>query len=238
MDMWWECKQTKWKFWEKIERARQHKPVADVATIIRFLAKRKDAEGRPVIERLGSPQPQADGWWRLRWLEFTDDDILMLERHGLDKAWHGCKLEALYSILYHGRLRESRKLGDRWLQGLPGVYVHKPQTARKAENYMRFTPLCKDGVYWAAKGEVLVDRSQKVKVPKKKTISGYRKHRGQTRRALGVRAEPTRHEGLACHIGRVGPQAGMQPTGPRAHSRDSPGQEAGRQRRLSRKSCS
>ena len=146
MDMWWECKQTKWKFWEKIERARQHKPVADVATIIRFLVKRKDAEGRPVIEGLGSPQPQADGLWRLRWLEFTDDDILMLERHGLDKAWHGCKLEALYSILYHGRLRESRKLGDRWLQGLPGVYVYKPQTARTAENYMRFTPLCKDGV--------------------------------------------------------------------------------------------
>ena len=164
------CRNTTWMFQEEIERARQHQPVVNVATIERFLAKRKDAEGRPVRARLGAPQAQADGWARLRWIACTDNDILMLERHGLDKAWHGCKLEALYSILYHGRLRESRKLGDRWLQGLPGVYVHKKKTARKAENYMRFTPLCKDGMYWAAKGEVLVDRSQKVKAPKKRSV--------------------------------------------------------------------
>merc|ERR1719156_165799 len=38
-------------------------------------------------------------------------------RPDAQRAWHGCKIEGLYSILYHGKLRESRDKGrgDRML---------------------------------------------------------------------------------------------------------------------------
>ena len=59
------------------------------------------------------------------------------------RVWHGFKLEALYSILYHGKLLASscKERGERFLDGLPGVYVHKDETVAKAGNYMRFVPL-------------------------------------------------------------------------------------------------
>ena len=34
----------------------------------------------------------------------------------------------------------------------------------KADNYIRFVPLCGDGVFWAAKWEVVVNRDDRVKV--------------------------------------------------------------------------
>ena len=38
--------------------------------------------------------------------------------------------------------------------------MHKEGTAHKAENYMRFTPLCEDGHFWAAKWELRVVRAE------------------------------------------------------------------------------
>lgn len=77
---------------------------------------------------------------------------------------HGQKFEALYSILYLGRLVASwsEELGHRFFPDAPGVYVHKDGTGHKAENYIRFVPLCRDGVFWAAVWEVRVDRSDHV----------------------------------------------------------------------------
>merc|ERR1711920_446483 len=46
----------------------------------------------------------------------------------------------------------------------PGVYVHKDGTCRKTGNYVRFVPLCRDGVFWAALWEVQVDRSDRIPV--------------------------------------------------------------------------
>ena len=78
-------------------------------------------------------------------------------------------MEGVYSTLYQGELHESRDegQGERFLVGAPGVYVHKQATAQKSENYLRFTPLCEDGAYWAVKWELLVDRKKQVKVPRK-----------------------------------------------------------------------
>ena len=42
--------------------------------------------------------------------------------------------------------------------------MHKEGTALKAENYIRFVPLFGDGVFWAAKWELRVDRADRVKV--------------------------------------------------------------------------
>ena len=141
----------------------------DVNTILELLRTRLGADGRPVLDLLGPPVAQGDGWTSFAWLGFTAEEQASLEEKGWERAWHGCKFEAVYSILYHGKLHESRdqEQGDRFLSGAPGVYVHKERTSKKAENYIRFTPLCGDGVFWAAKWELRVDREDRVIVPRK-----------------------------------------------------------------------
>merc|ERR1711971_1383287 len=121
-------------------------------------------EGRPLnkknlYHKFGLPTRQEHGWFRFRWRDF-DLQELKKEVGRWKRAWHGCKLEALYSIAYHGQLFESRNKadGERILSGLPGVYVHKDKSALKAENYLRFIPI--NGFFWAAKWEVFVDRNQ------------------------------------------------------------------------------
>ena len=66
--------------------------------------------------------------------------------------------------MYHGRLAPScdASRGHRFFAGCPGVYVHKDSTAHKVGNYTRFVPLCSDGIFWAAKWELQVDRSDRV----------------------------------------------------------------------------
>ena len=142
-------------------------PRADICAVLKFLQLRTGPDGLPVALRLGPEIPKEDGWTSLRWLGLTVEERTRLETEGWEHAWHGSKIEAMYSILYHGRLFESRNEGDRWLTGAPGVYVHKDKTSHKAENYIRFVPLCGDGIFWAVKWEVLVDRSQRVKPPRK-----------------------------------------------------------------------
>ena len=78
------------------------------------------------------------------------------------------------------------------------MYAHKDGTSRKAENYTRFTPLCGNGVFWAAKWELRVDREDRVKVPRK-TDQWVQRARGVRLAALWVcgRAKDDMHEGDA-----------------------------------------
>ena len=160
-------------FWGRRARRRfKDAPAAvqpDVNTILELLRTRLGADGRPVLDLLGPPVAQGDGWTSFAWLGFTAEEQASLEEKGWERAWHGCKFEAVYSILYHGKLHESRdqEKGDRFKSGALGVYVHKERTSKKAENYIRFTPLCGDGVFWAAKWELRVDREDRVIVPRK-----------------------------------------------------------------------
>jgi hypothetical protein len=125
--------------------------VADVAVVREFLEKRSDPHGNPVSYKLGNAVDEGNGWSRLPYLDFDAH-----EEAGLQRAWHGCKFEALYSILFHGRLIESRDPG-RTLGDVKGVYMHKDATKGKAEGYGRFVQLCADGIFWAAMWEVRVD---------------------------------------------------------------------------------
>ena len=92
----------------------------------------------------------------------------VLKDDGWMRAWHGIKLEALYSIAEHGYLFESldcnKDKGERALNGASGVYCHKDTTHGKAHHYMRFVDLFGDGVFWAAKFELLVDPRRAVKL--------------------------------------------------------------------------
>ena len=49
------------------------------------------------------------------------------------RAWHGTKMEALYSIMFFGRLFESRQThkGERHFEGALAVYLHKDETAKQ-----------------------------------------------------------------------------------------------------------
>ena len=87
------------------------------------------------------------------------------------RAWHGIKLEALYSIAEHGSsIFESsdcnKEACERTLAGASGVYCHKDSTHGKASNYVRFVDLFGDGVFWAAQFELLVDPGKAVKLKK------------------------------------------------------------------------
>jgi len=76
-------------------------------------------------------------------------------------AWHGCKIEAIYSIIFHGKIFESSgRLGQRMHRNkLPGVYC-APDPAT-ADQYARLTLLFGDGIWWQAKWEVQVDRAHR-----------------------------------------------------------------------------
>jgi hypothetical protein len=57
---------------------------------------------------------------------------------------------------------KSRARGERFFADAPGIYVFRDDLEHKAQSYMRFVPLFRDGVLWASQWEVLVDRSRKV----------------------------------------------------------------------------
>merc|ERR1712151_194546 len=110
------------------------------------------------------------GWYCCPWAAFDEESLPKTSAAGgpsdWQRAWHGCKFEALYSIMYHGRLLESCDVerGDRFFAGKPGVYVHKDRTCEKTANYMRLVPLCRDGIFWGALWEVRVDRTDRIPV--------------------------------------------------------------------------
>ena len=89
-------------------------------------------------------------WFRCKWLGIDNAYIAPGTNPHWEPAWHGCNLEALYSIMYHGELFESSddSPSQRYLICAPGIYVHKTGTKVKAENYIDFTPLCNDGEFW------------------------------------------------------------------------------------------
>ena len=152
--------------------------VVNVSRFLRFLELRMGRYGRPVSERVGAPMKMMEGWFRCPWLDFNSDPLPTHTLAGEAEwatAWHGCKLEGLYSIMYNGEITSScnESEGHRFFEDAPGIYVHHDSTAYKADHYIRFIPLFQDGVFWAAKWELRVNRAERVIVtnaggPKKK----------------------------------------------------------------------
>ena len=84
-----------------------------------------------VSDKIGPPKPFAGGWFRCQWLEFNETNLLLETAYKTKKtdwqvAWHGCKLEALYAIMYHGKLIASsdREQGHRFFGGLRHLRCH------------------------------------------------------------------------------------------------------------------
>jgi hypothetical protein len=106
--------------------------------------------------------------------------------YNMSNTWHGSHLQALWSTVYHGELLESNDedVGQRYLTGAPGVYLHEDKNLHKVWYYQRYVPLCGDGVFWAVRWEVRADRSDVVK--KKGTDQWIQRARGVRLAALWV----------------------------------------------------
>lgn len=141
-------------------------PRADPLSALDFLKRRPGPDGKPIADRLGPPEDRGDRWFRCEWIGPGGGEVAKLEEAGWVRAWHGCKMESLYSILHLGRLVDSRdrERGDRFFEGAAGVYLHKDRTRQKAEHYTRYSPLFLDGTFIAPVFEVRADRSDRVPV--------------------------------------------------------------------------
>ena len=103
-----------------------------------------------------------------------------------ETAWHASKFETLYSTMYHQELLPSvDSSGFRYLSGVPEWFadkvklsVHKIATADKVNDYVCFTPLCEDGVFWAAKWEVRVDKKRQIVNLSKNNLDRWVQQRG------------------------------------------------------------
>ena len=133
-----------------------------------FFSRREAPGGWPghtMADLMGVPKPEvppwkcdwghnATGWWRVEWhgannvstIPNEPDPMpggMPYERNDWVVAFHGTKWEAVYPVLYHGRLRASQgpEQGDRVLGDNPansGIYAHKLGTAHKCRDYSRF----------------------------------------------------------------------------------------------------
>ncbi|MCP3917988.1 MAG: hypothetical protein GY711_20770 [bacterium] len=111
-----------------------------------------------MAELLAEPERRDSGWWRLPLRDVPPPP----PRPDADwqRAWHGSVVEAVYSVLYHGRLWASAEAdhGERFFDGCPGVYCFRDTLAEKAEAYCVETDLFDDGIFWSCKWELDVDR--------------------------------------------------------------------------------
>ena len=145
--------------------SRRHPPILNASVdesiwrIMQFLYVRRDANGERLTYKIGKPEKKEDGWFKCDWLNF---DPGALENSGLWKAaYHGSKMEALYSIMFQGRLKPSL---DNIKQDVRAVYCHDEETREKSYGYARFMPLFGDGVMWQVVWQVRVDRNRAVKL--------------------------------------------------------------------------
>ena len=100
---------------------------------------------------------QTGGWFSFAWRGLSSTEDEKLRKEGWFRAWHGCKFEATYSIMYHEQIFESLES----TAGRAAVYCHKDGTSHKVDHYARHVALCNDGVFWSAKWELRVDRTKK-----------------------------------------------------------------------------
>ncbi|CAK0809987.1 unnamed protein product [Prorocentrum cordatum] len=131
-----------------------------------FFAARPGPDGAAVSARLGPPEARGSCWFRCEWVGPGGGKSALekLQAEGWVRAWHGCKMESVYSILYHGRFCESGRSGrgDRFFDYGEGVYLHRDRLAHKTQFYSRFTPFLGNGTYVSAIFECLVNREDKV----------------------------------------------------------------------------
>ena len=140
-----------------------------------FLTIREDDAGTSILKKvmISDDARISKNQWRLPWREFEDkggEGALCPYSNGpyakngkseWVKAYHGCKMESLYSIMMHGKISATKDPARaRTKDKSPAVYCHQEKTKNKVLNYARLVPMFKDGILWSAFWELWVDRSQ------------------------------------------------------------------------------
>ena len=133
------------------------------------------------------PEFKGNSWWRFR----CHSDYLPKFDSAPDadwnKAWHGTKMENLYAIIAAKTLIP----GPTQLEHVANaVYVCGDHIRSHANFYMRYVPLCQDGVFWAVKWEVSVDRNRKF--PSSKTNQWLQRPGSVVLEALWVSGKTSR----------------------------------------------
>ena len=116
-------------------------PIVDFRKFIYFMDDRKLDNTWPISNLLGLPEGTYEPHRaRIPWRPFSEDKLLT--SRGLfgsretdwKRAWHGTKMEVLYSILYHQKISssEDEACGHRFLRNKPGVYCRGDEHRSKA----------------------------------------------------------------------------------------------------------
>ena len=137
-------------------------------------------------------------WFQCHWSEFST--ITNIKQRGMVPRLVGSRLYR-QSMKQRGMLRSLKRCtrqmyhqellpsvdgsGFRYLSGVPEWFgdkvklsVHKIATADKVNDYVCFTPLCEDGVLWAAKWEVRVDKKRQIVNLSKNNLDRWVQQRG------------------------------------------------------------
>ena len=132
-----------------------------------FLSSRPGPHSESLLARLGRIEPEINGWYRVPWLPLTSE-LPNPDDSQWQRGWHGCKMEALYSIMYHGCLFPSSEdfEGSHYFAQYPGVYLHGDTLQWKSEHYVRYVPFS-DDLIWATKWELVYAAWGSVKRGKK-----------------------------------------------------------------------
>ncbi len=92
---------------------------------------------RQVRDVLGEPSLVGENVWRFPWLAAVCDIRNTHGQESWEKAWHGCKFEALRAILLAGELDESndKSNGERFFADAPGVYLWRDAMRSMVDSY-------------------------------------------------------------------------------------------------------
>ena len=92
----------------------------------------------------------------------------LIDTRGYKRFWHGSKLQTLWSVLYHGKLKGSNNLsrGEAYLGGKPGIYTHDDQGLPSCWNYVVHQELGMSGVLHAIIYELRCPENLAKKTPR------------------------------------------------------------------------
>ena len=65
------------------------------------------------------------------------------------------------TTLHPSTYNEARTVGEHFREGAPGAYPHNDARRHNAEECIRYSPLFRNDIFWAAKWEVRADRSDR-----------------------------------------------------------------------------
>ena len=123
-------------------------------------------------ERIEEMEGDKAGHYRIPYLPESElDQKLTAQDPETTRVWrravHGTSVQALYSILYHGKIKTSSDVsrGEGFLEGYPGVYTHNIEDWGFSKGYATYTSLGIPGLYFQVMVEVARKHGTRAQFP-------------------------------------------------------------------------